>query len=340
MAVLRKVALGLLLAASAAVLLLAALELWNYRQWAYLPIREPASNQDGRARILQDRMDFLTKRVGDMELLVLILLGTSGLYAIVFVASSYFSAASFSRQAGQTVSQIQDQIGLAMGDLRELQEQTEQKLKEMLTPAIPAPATPATTAIPAIPEAPVTLEASPQLGASPDPRASDDPVADPSYDRQIAEIAARVAAWQAGPLNEESTLGILRDETTAAHLDAIAGSKLAALPELYLGFSRIYAGSDSARSRFYLDRALRLAPPRSPLASEIHYELACQFAASHDFARAMPALTGAFEHQFRALEERLAGDIEEGGQLYELASTPPFDKAINDLLLNMSIGIG
>jgi hypothetical protein len=323
MAVLRKVALGLLLAASAAVLLLAALELWNYRQWAYLPIHEPASNQDGRARILQDRMDFLTKRVGDMELLVLILLGTSGLYAIVFVASSYFSAASFSRQAGQTVSQIQDQIGLAMGDLRELQEQTEQKLKEML-----ASANPATPAPPAVPATASNHEAPP----NPEPA--------PGYDRQIAEIAARLAAWQTGPLNEESTLVLLRDETTAAHLDAIAGSKLGALPELYLGFSRIYAGSDAARSRFYLDRALRLAPPKSPLASEIHYELACQFAASHDFARAMPALTGAFEHQFRALEERLAGDIEEGGQLYELASTPPFDKAINDLLLNMSIGIG
>jgi hypothetical protein len=320
MAVLRKVALGLLLAASAAVLLMAALELWNYRQWAYLPTHEPAFNQDSRARILQDRMDFLTKRVGDMELLVLILLGTSGLYAIVFVASSYFSAASFSRQAGQTVSQIQDQIGLALGDLRELQEQTEQKLKEMLVPANPA--TPATPVVPA------TSQAIPS------------PETVPSYDRQIAEIAARLASWQAGPLNEESTLGLLRDETTAAHLDAIAGSKLGALPELYLGFSRIYSGSDSARSRFYLDRALRLAPPKSPLASEIHYELACQFAASHDFARAMPALTGAFEHQFRALEERLAGDIEEGGQLYELASTPPFDKAINDLLLNMSIGIG
>jgi hypothetical protein len=326
MAVLRKVALGLLLAASAAVLLLAALELWNYRQWAYLPIHEPALNQDGRARILQDRMDFLTKRVGDMELLVLILLGTSGLYAIVFVASSYFSAASFSRQADQTVSQIQDQIGLAMGDLRELQEQTEQKLKEVLAPATPATA--AKPAVPATSQAAPNPEASVNLGASPD------------YDRQIAEIAARLAAWQAGPLNEESTLGLLRDETAAAHLDAIAGSKLGALPELYLGFSRIYAGSDSARSRFYLDRALRLAPPKSPLASEIHYDLACQFAASHDFARAMPALTGAFEHQFRALEERLAGDIEEGGQLYELASTPPFDKAINDLLLNMSIGIG
>src|ERR1700722_7709231 len=320
MAVLRKIALGLLLAASAGVLLVAAWELWSYRQAANLPLSAPTVSPDDRARILQDRTDLLTKRVGDMELLVLILLGTSGLYAIVFVASSYFSAASFSRQTGQNVSQIQDQIGLAMGDLRELQEQTEQKLKEMLLPTNHAAA--ATPAVPATPQ------------ATPGPEAV------PGYDRQIAEIAGRLAAWQAGPLNEESTLGLLRDETTAAHLDAIAGSKLGALPELYLGFSRIYAGSDSARSRFYLDRALRLAPPKSPLASEIHYELACQFAASHDFARAMPALSGAFEHQFRALEERLAGDIEEGGQLYELASTPPFDKAINDLLLNMSIGIG
>src|SRR5271154_6634824 len=151
MAVIRKVALGLLLAASLAVLLLAALELWNYRQWAYLSFREPAISSNDRALILQDRTELLTKRVGDMELLVLILLGTSGLYAIVFVASSYFSAASFSRQAGQTVSQIQDQIGLAMGDLRELQEQTEQKLKEMLVPANPATA--ATPAVPATPQA-------------------------------------------------------------------------------------------------------------------------------------------------------------------------------------------
>jgi hypothetical protein len=307
MAVLRRIALGLLLATSAAALLLAALELWNYRQWAYLPLHEPAFKQDDRARILQDRIDFLTKRVGDMELLVLILLGTSGLYAIVFVASSYFSATSFTRQAGQTVIQMQDQIGLALGDLRELQEQTEEKLQAMLAPAPPA---------------------------------SPNPAANPAYDKQIAEMTARLAAWQGGPLNEESTLGLLRDESAAAHLDAVAGPEVGALPELYLGFSRIYAGSDAARSRFYLDRALRLAPPKSPLASEIHYELACRLAASHDFERAVGALSLAFEHQFKALDERLASDIEEGGKLYELASTPPFDKAINDLLLNMSIGIG
>ena len=54
----------------------------------------------------------------------------------------------------------------------------------------------------------------------------------------------------------------------------------------------------------------------------------------------MRELAAAFEHQFRSLEERLASDIEEGGNLYDLASTAPFDKAVNDLLLNMSIGIG
>ncbi len=194
-----------------------------------------------------------------------------------------------------------------MGDLRELQEHTEQSVKSMLAgaPAKAAPAAPS------------------------------------SYDQQIAEITARLAAWQDRQLGEESMLDLLRDESAAAHLEAIAGSELGApLPTLYLGFARIYQRSDRARSRFYLDRALRLAPPKSPLASEIHYELACRFAASHDFARAISELTAAFEHQFHALDERLASDIEEGGQLYELASTPPFDKAVNDLLLNMSIGIG
>ena len=58
------------------------------------------------------------------------------------------------------------------------------------------------------------------------------------------------------------------------------------------------------------------------------------------FPARMRELAAAFEHQFKTLDERLAGDIEEGGKLYELASTAPFDKAVNDLLLNMSIGIG
>jgi hypothetical protein len=128
MDILRKIALGLLLAASLAVLALAGLALWNYRQWAYLPLHDPGFTLNDRARILQDRMDLLTKRVGDMGLLVLVLLGTPGLYAIVFVASFLLIASSFARQADRTITDIRDEVGLAMGNLRELQEQTELKL--------------------------------------------------------------------------------------------------------------------------------------------------------------------------------------------------------------------
>jgi len=150
MAVLRKIALGLLLASAAVVLVTACWELWDYRQSAYLPLNEPGLNTADRARILDNRMELLTRRVGDLEKLVLILLGTSGLYAIVFVVSSYVSATSFARQADQTISHIQDQIGLAMGDLRELQEETEQQLHQMTpnpppAPPAPAPAHPAQT---------------------------------------------------------------------------------------------------------------------------------------------------------------------------------------------------
>ena len=316
MAVLRKIALGLLLLAAAGALATAAWELWDYRQQPYLSLNERGFNRNDRARILQNRVELLTRRVGDMELLVLILLGTSGLYAIVFAASSYFSATGFARQADHTIGHIQDQMSLAMGDLRELQEDTERRLREMTAAAPTAPTIP-------VPEEPA-------------------PAAAPAgWEAQIAEIAARLRTRQDRTLSEQSRLELMQDERTAACLEVMAVSRdSSSLASLYLGFGRIYAASDATRSRFYLERAVRLAAKESPLAAEIHYQLACHFATSHDFPRAMRELAAAFEHQFKTLEEWLASDIEEGGKLYELASTAPFDKAVNDLLLNMSIGIG
>ena len=302
MAVLRRVALGLLVMASAAVLVLAALELWNYGQ-ASVPASRPPLNPSDQARALQDRVDLLSKRVGDMEVLAIVLLATSGLYAIVFVSSSYLSANTFSRSAGQTIQQIQDQAGLAMGELRELQERTQQSLKDMLAnPVAPGPA---------------------------------------NAHQQAADLLARVRERHSQTHTEQAKLELLRDENSAAHLEATAGPELGdPLAAIYLAFARHYAQADRARSQFHLERALRLAPASSPLASEIHFELACGWAAAREFNRAMAELRAAFEHQFLAVEERLANEIEEGGKLYELASTPPFDKAVNDLLLNMNIGIG
>jgi hypothetical protein len=112
------------------------------------------------------------------------------------------------------------------------------------------------------------------------------------------------------------------------------------LAGLYRHFAELHAASDKTRQRFYLNRALSLAPPDSRLASETHYDLAGWFADNRDFSHALGELTLAFQHQSKTLDDRLARDIEEGGRLYQLASTPPFEKALNDLLLNMSIGIG
>lgn len=332
MAVLRKIALGLLLTAAAGILAMAGWELWNYRQSASLPLDDSGLNSADRARILDDRMDLLTRRVGDMQLLVLILLGTSGLYAIVFVASSYFSATSFARQADQTIANMHDQIGIAMGDLRELQEQTEKRLKEM--------ASPAAVQTVAVQTAAVETAAPP---AASTPAQEQVPPAEEAgqWESRIAEIRARVASWQASAAVGYARIELIEDEARAIGLELASGAHdRTALAELYLGFGQIYASSDAARSRFYLERALRLAAPESAVASQTHYSLACRYAASHEFPQAMRQLSAAFEHQFRMIEEQLAGDIEEGGQLYELASTAPYDKTVNDLLLNMSIGIG
>jgi hypothetical protein len=308
MVALRKVTLVALLGASLAVLVLAVYLFWDYRQGQDKFDNTYTAGIDERSRVLQDHVEILTKRVGDMELLVVVLLGTSGLYAIVFVLSSFFSAVSFARQADRSIASIRDQLGLAMGDLRELQEEARKLIHEKpqfaaeTTPVRPMPA---------------------------------------SVETQLSVITKRIAAWNGAALDPQVKLELMHYESAAAYLELMGGPNAAlSLAALYRRFAEVYAGSDKARQRFYLTRALSLAAPDSRSASEIHYDLACWFADSRDFSHALGELTLAFQHQSKTLDDRLAHDIEEGGRLYQLASTPPFEKALNDLLLNMSIGIG
>jgi hypothetical protein len=306
---LRKLVVCLLLAAAAAGLVLATFELITHGQWASVPSHADGFSTDARARLVEARVDSLNSRVGDVELLVMILLGSSGLYAIVFVLSSYLSMITFTRLADRTVRQMRDQIDAAIAGFREVQAETEKKLQAASAES-------------------------------------------PTWERQIAEITAGVAILQDVPpqdrsLDEFTRLELIEDEHAAAHIEKAAGAQNAelslalssALAGLHLQFARIYATSDPARSRFYLDRALRLAAPESALTAEIRYEMACRFAVSRDFSRSLRELTAVFEHQFKSLDTRLARDIEPGGKLYALASTPPFDKAVNDLLLTINIGI-
>ncbi len=308
MVTIRKVTLGALLAASLAVLILAAYLFVDYRQWEARSQAALLTSLDERSRGLEDRVEVLTRRAGDVELLVIVLLATSGLYAIVFVLSSFFSSVSFARQADWSIASIRDQLGAAMVELRELQEEARKLLHEK--PADASESMPTRLA-------PTSVEA------------------------QLTTIAKRIAAWDGATLDAQVKLELMHYESAVAYLE-LTGSAHAGLSfaALYRRFAELYAASDKTRQRFYLNRALSLAPPNSQLASEVHYELACWFADNRDFSHAIGELTLAFQHQSKALDDHLARDIEEGGRLYQLASTPPFDKALNDLLLNMSIGIG
>ena len=281
---LRKVTLVAVLLASLAVLAMAAYLFWG---------------------LGQDQLDPL---IGDIELLVVILLSSCGLYAIVFALSSYFSAVTFARHADRSIASIRDQLGAAMGELRALQE-----------------------------EARKNLEAQPQRAAETAPART----TPPNVETQLAAITRRIADWDGAALDAQRKLELMHYENAAAYLELTGGPDTAlSLVALYRRFAELYTASDKTRQRFYLTRALSLAPPDSRSASEIHYELACWFADNRDFSHALGELTLAFQHQSKALDDRLAQDIEEGGRLYLLASTPPFEKAVNDLLLNMSIGIG
>jgi hypothetical protein len=284
MVTLPKVTLVAVLLASLAVLAMAAYLFWGSGQ---------------------GQLDTL---VGDIELLVVILLASCGLYAIVFALSSYFSAVTFARQADRSIASIRDELGAAMADLRELQEQARKNLQQQ-----------------------------PQSAVAPTPTRTTPASVEP----HLSAIIKRIARWDGAALDAQGKLELMHYENAAAYLELTGGPDAGpSLAALYRRFAEIYAASDKTRQRFYLTRALSLAPADSRSASEIHYDLACWFADNRDFSHALGELTLAFQHQSKALDDRLAQDIEEGGRLYQLASTPPFEKALNDLLLNMSIGIG
>ena len=286
MITLRKVTLVAVLVASLAVLALAVYLFWD----------------------LGSGHNTLDEQIGDIELLVGILLASCGLYAIVFALSSYSSTMSFARQADRSIAAIRDEIGVAMRELRALQDEV-RKL----------------------------LHAKPQLAAETTPVRP----MPTSVEPELTLITKRIASWNSAALDSQAKLELQHYESAAAYLELIGGAQLgASLAGLYRRFAEFYSASDKTRQRFYLTRALSLAPPDSRSASEIHYDLACWFADNQDFSHALGELTLAFQHQSKTLDDRLARDIEEGGRLYQLASTPPFEKALNDLLLNMSIGIG
>ncbi len=88
-----------------------------------------------------------------------------------------------------------------------------------------------------------------------------------------------------------------------------------------------------------LREALELSASHPNLHAEIEYELGCVMArrGPEAFDRAMEHITRAFAARTPLLDRRIPKDLDEGGALYQLASHPPYDGRINDLLLNVSV---
>jgi ElaB/YqjD/DUF883 family membrane-anchored ribosome-binding protein len=262
--------------------------------------------------------------VGDTELLLIILLGASGLYALVFALSSFYSAVNFAKQADRSIAGIHEQLTPALNDLRQLQEEARRTLHSEPHSAD---------------ETADRLRQ--QLRAIVREEIATGQHASLNLEAQVEAIVRQISKWSGAGLDSQSRLELLHYESAAGFMELARGPQLGpALAGLYRRFAEFYAPADKLRQRFYLNRALSLAPPNSEAASEIHYDLACWYADNRDFSHSLGELTLAFQHQSKALDDRLAQDIDEGGRLYPLASTPPFEKALNDLLLKMSIGIG
>jgi len=223
----RRFTITVALTAALAVLFLAVTMLWNARQWDYLPL--PASTS---VDALQQRVAIYDRRVNDLQLLVILLLGVCGLYTIVFVLAAHFSSLSFGRQADRAVAQIKDQLGLAMGDLRELKEETRAEL-DRLTREIPNEAPPA------------------------------------NLEQNLAALERRLAALAGQRLGEDEMQELVHAETATPAIELIASPRsVSTLAGIYRSIGVLYASRDLARARFYLHRAITLAPEDFEAANE------------------------------------------------------------------------
>jgi len=114
MLLVRRIATGIVVAAALAVLTLSLYLLWNARQWDRPALQTAGtSSLDARAQLFQDKLDTYGRRISDMETLVIILLGITGLYPIVFILTADFNARSVARQVERAMRNVKGQMGEA-----------------------------------------------------------------------------------------------------------------------------------------------------------------------------------------------------------------------------------
>lgn len=411
MLLLRRIATGVVAAAALAVLVLSVYLLWNARQWDYLPLNSSyTSDLDARAQLFQDKLDIYSHRVNDMENLVIILLGITGLYTIIFIVTADLNARSMRRQVDRAIQRMQEQMNAAMDDRAkskqeaiEAQEAESKRIAEQLAQSQKQ-----------------WSEMMEEVRA----RMQGPVSTDGETVRELERIGHRIEE-SAATAAEDQQRELAHYEAALPALELIHGRLFASqIGGIYRALAHFYAAREPGKSRFYLSRAVALAPqdyaaanelgalvmngmaspdygqakqyfeaslgakpdqqrakyglaliakadgnfeaaqsllesalkstnwesgPDAASSAEVHYALACVMARrgqqatpgnrAQYFLRATEELRAAFAQPSPKLDELLPRDTEEGGDLFVLANTLPYANAIDDLLLNVRVGV-
>lgn len=423
MLLLRRIATGVVVAAALAVLVLSVYLLWNARQWDYLPLQSPyTSDLDARAQLFQDKLEIYSRRVNDMESLVIILLGITGLYTIIFILTADFNSRSINRQVNRALESVDQKISASLGDLRQFRDEAREALHKEVNAMADRVAAVQEQGRQIIEELRAELQASPAAGEI--ARVLE------RIDRRVSEMS-NSAPQVSGA--DESRHEVMHYEGALPALELFHARQFAPqLASIYRGLARYYVASDRSRAKFYLGRAAALAPddfktanelgalalngtapgantgaasapdygqakhhfeaslaarpeqqraayglamvakaqgnlesaqnllegalrandwetaPDANAAAEIHYALACVLTRraqtlapgprAQYLVRATEELRAALAQPSQRIEEMLSRDTEEGGDLFLLANTMPYQRTIDELLLNVQVG--
>lgn len=350
-----------------------------------------------------------TGHLKDIENVVIILLGITGLYIIVFIVTADVNARATRRQVDGALKDLREQLGASLTELQQLKEETRSALQ--------AGAKIAEQRIERLQQ-----DARDTVAALSGDIQNIMPLSG-EIDKDLRTIHQQITHLTETRPSEQQQQELRHYEGALPFLELFHSREFGPqLAHIYRALARYQAPRDPARARFYLNRAATLAPedfetanelgalaleerlpdysearkhfeaslaaepdqqrakyglalvamaegdldsaqgllesavetddwevsPNPRQAALVHYALARVLArrgrqepSGHRaayFIRSTQELQAAFSHPSRQLDDMLARDIEDDGDLAPLANTLPYSNVINDLLLNLSVG--
>lgn len=121
------------------------------------------------------------------------------------------------------------------------------------------------------------------------------------------------------------------------HLSRRLGSVNNELVNTYQVLAEACIPHDLVKAKQCLSRALEISAD-PVVTAEIHYALCCILARQGHVTESVRELEIALATKSPTLGQNLAKDTEQGGPLYDLANREPYEKVLDEMLMNISVG--